>query len=283
MAFNLKMKILKDSVYSLEFFEDFKILWSSPFSGDRGLNMFEAYCLYSFIRKYKPKKIKEMSPNNGFSTFVMSQAILDEGYENELEMFDSYDLSNGFCSEAIEKYSKLKVFKFFGGDAKHTLELSEKVDFFFVDSDHSKSFAEWYINLFQFANFIFVHDINPSEEYHLKYRGADDENKHVGGEPLVVYNFLRQMGYEYDYSQNKTFYSKEFVSKIEEGEYLATWTSVDNEDKNCEKIFWSLLNQINFFEEKPNIIESFIVPNTSENLQLEYKFKSSQSLFFQNF
>ena len=71
--------------------------------------------------------------------------------------------------------------------------------------------------------------------------------------------------------------------KIEEGEYLATWTSVDNEDKNCEKIFWSVLNQINFFEENPNIIESFIVPNTSENLQLEYKFKSSQSLFFQNF
>ena len=278
------MKKLKNSVFSLEFFEDFKTLWSSPFSGDKGLNMFEAYSLYSFIRKYKPKKIKEMSPNNGFSTFVMSQAILDEGYENELEIFDSYDLIEQFCSEASEKSSKLKVFKFFGGDAKNTLELSEKVDFFFVDSDHSKSFAEWYINLFKFADFIFVHDINPSEEYHLKYRGADDENKHSGGEPLVVYNFLRQMGYEYDYSQDKTFYPKEFVSQIEEGEYSATWTSVDNEDKNCEKIFWSLLNQINFFEENPNMVEYFIFPRLNKVLQPDQGLIGpSQSLIFQNF
>jgi len=278
------MKTLKNSVFSLEFFEDFKTLWSSPFSGDKGLNMFEAYSLYSFIRKYKPKKIKEMSPNNGFSTFIMSQAILDEGYENELEIFDSYDLSEQFCSEASEKSSKLKVFKFFGGDAKNTLELSEKVDFFFVDSDHSKNFAEWYINLFKFADFIFVHDINPSEEYHLKYRGADDENKHSGGEPLVVYNFLRQMGYDYDYSQNKTFYPKEFVSQIEEGEYSATWTSVDNEDKNCEKIFWSLLNQINFFEENPNMVEYFIFPRSNKVLQLDQGLIGpSQSLIFQNF
>ena len=278
------MKTLKDSLFSLELFEDFKILWSSHFSGDRGLNMFEAYSLYSFVRKYKPKKIKEMSPNNGFSTFVMSQAILDEGYESELEMFDSYDLKDMFCEEAREKFSKLKVFNFFGGDAKETLNLSEKIDFFFVDSDHSKSFAEWYINLFEFADFIFVHDINPSEEYHLKYRGADDENKHSGGEPLVVYNFLRQMGYEYDYSQDKTFYPKEFVSQIEEGEYSATWTSVDNEDKNCEKIFWSLLNQINFFEENPNMVEYFIFPRLNKVLQPDQGLIGpSQSLIFQNF
>jgi len=280
------MKTLKDSLFSLELFEDFKILWSSHFSGDRGLNMFEAYSLYSFIRKYKPKKIKEMSPNNGFSTFVMSQAILDEGYESELEMFDSYDLKDMFCEEAREKFSKLKVFNFFGGDAKETLNLSEKIDFFFVDSDHSKSFAEWYINLFEFADFIFVHDINPSEEYHLKYRGEHTENKNCGGEPLVIYNFLKQKGYDYDYSHNKTFYSKNFVSQIEEGEYLTKWISVSNSDKNCEKIFWSFLNQINFFEEKPNMVESFIIPNTAEALQKEYGFKvigPSQSLFFQNF
>jgi predicted O-methyltransferase YrrM len=280
------MKKLKDSVFNLESFEDFKTLWNSPFSGDKGLNMFEAYSLYLFIRKYKPKKIKEMSPNNGFSTLVMSQAIVDEGYVDELEMFDSYDLNDCFCEEAREKSSKLKVFNFFVGDAKETLKLNEKIDFFFVDSDHSKSFAEWYVNSLHFADFIFVHDINPSEEYHLKYRGEHTENKYCGGEPLVVYNFLREKGYDYDYSHNKTFYPKNIVSKTEEGEYLAKWISVNNDDKNCEKIFWSLLNQINFFEEKPNMAESFIIHTADEATQLNHGFKvigPSQSLFFQNF
>jgi len=280
------MKILKDSVFSLESFTDFKVLWSTPFSGDRGLNMFEAYCLYLFIRKYKPKKIKEMSPNNGFSTFIMIQAIIDEGYDNDLEMFDSYDLEDKLCKEAREKSSKLKIFNFFKGDAKENLKLNEKIDFFFVDSDHSESFAKWYVNIFHFANFIFVHDINPSEEYHLKYRGENSENKYSGGEPLVIYNFLRDKGYDYDYTYNKTFYHGGFVSRIEEGEYLAKWISLNNKDKNCEKIFWSLLNQIDFFEEKPNMVESFIIPYASEELHLIYGPKmigSSQSLFFQNY
>jgi hypothetical protein len=281
-----KMKTLKDSVFRLEHFGDFKLLWGSSFSGDRGLHMFEAYCLYLFIRKYKPKRIKEMSPNQGFSTFIMSQAIMDEGYCDDLEMFDSYDLEYKFCREASEKSSKLKVFNFFAGDARENLKLDERIDFFFIDSDHSKSFAKWYIDKFHFADFIFVHDINPSEEYHLKYRGGNEENKYSGGEPLVVYDFLRGKGYDYDYVQNKTFYSKEIVSKIEEGEYLAKWISIDNKDKNCERIFWSLLNQIDFFEKNPNVVEFFILPNMNLSSNLNYgsiAIGPSQSLFFENF
>ena len=279
------MRLLKESVFKLEFFENFKNLWKSPFSGDRGLNMFEAYCLYSFIRKYKPKKIKEMSPNNGFSTFIMSQAILDEGYENDLEMFDSYDLEDFFCTEAKGKSSRIKVFRFFQGDAKNSLRLSEKIDFFFVDSDHSKSFAEWYVGLLEFSNFIFVHDINPSEDYHLKFRGHNHEDPYSGGEPLIVYNFLRQKGYEYNSSDNKIFYPKEIVSEIEEGEYVARWESLKNKDLECEKIFWSLLNQIDFIEKNKVIAEEFIYPMRKNTILLPNQslIGPSQSLFFQNF
>lgn len=279
------MEILKNSVFNLDFFEDFKKLWASSFSGDRGLNTFEAYCLYLFIRKYKPRRIKEMSPNNGFSTFVMIQAILDEGYENEIEIFDSYDLSYLFCYEAEEKISKIGAFNFFKGDAKDTFKLNEKIDFFFIDSDHSKNFSEWYINFLNFSDFIFIHDINPSEEYHLKFRGDHTENPYCGGEPLTVYRFLRERGYEY--SKNKTFYPRDFVSSIEEGKYFAEWISVDNDDKNCEKIFWSLLNQIYFLEKKTEIRGYFTLPketiNSEYNQRLGYLFGPSQSLFFQNF
>jgi hypothetical protein len=278
------MKLLKESVFDLEFFENFKNLWKSPFSGDKGLNMFEAYCLYSFIRKYKPKRIKEMSPNNGFSTFVMSQAILDEGYENNIEIFDSYDLGDFFCSEAKEKSSKIKVFRFFQGDAKNNLQLSERIDFFFVDSDHSKRFAEWYVGLLESSDFIFVHDINPSEDYHLKFRGYNHEDPYCGGEPLVIYNFLRSKGYEYSSSENKTFYPRDIVSENEEGEYVSMWESIGNDDKNCEKIFWSLLNQIDFLKENKSVVDDFILPGR-KNLALmpnQSLIGLSQSLFFQN-
>jgi len=278
------MKLLKKSVFDLEFFENFKNLWKSPFSGDKGLNMFEAYCLYSFIRKYKPKRIKEMSPNNGFSTFVMSQAILDEGYENSVEIFDSYDLGDFFCSEAKEKSSKIKVFRFFQGDAKNNLQLSERIDFFFVDSDHSKRFAEWYVGLLESSDFIFVHDINPSEDYHLKFRGYNHEDPYCGGEPLVIYNFLRSKGYEYSSSENKTFYPRDIVSENEEGEYVSIWESAGNDDRDCEKIFWSLLNQIDFLKKNQAIVDDFILPGR-KNLVLmpnQSLIGPSQSLFFQN-
>ena len=132
---------LKSNLLEKKLIEDFERLWESPFSGNRGLHKFECYCLYSFIRTYKPVKIVEMSPDEGFSTFVMLSAILDEGYK--IDFFKSYDLQNKLKRETLEKIQNFPSFSFFEGDASQIISFNEDhIDFFFIDSLGTFTFEE---------------------------------------------------------------------------------------------------------------------------------------------
>jgi hypothetical protein len=269
------MNNLRDNISSHTFLKDFELVWNSDFSGNRGLHKFECYCLYSFIRTYKPRRIVEMSPDEGFSTFVMISAILDEKYGEDMDFFRSYDLKYKFCKEAEEKIQGADFFNFFEGDASKNISLKKgELDFFFIDSDHSRSFAEWYSNFLDSSKYFFIHDIDPSEEYHKKFR-PDDQNFYCGGEPIVIYNFLRGLGFEY--SGDRVSYTTEFYPASQIGEYNSRW---DHKNINFkEKIFWSALEQMDlrYSDNLPD--ETFrIYKSSSSN---EYFFGSSQSLFFE--
>jgi hypothetical protein len=274
------MEDLRNVIKKNIFLSDFEKIWNKPFSGNKGLNKFETYCLYCFIRVYKPKKIKEMSPNDGFSTYIMCNAIIDENFSEEIVFFHSYDIQNTFCSEAITEYGKIKNFQFFLGDAKTTLSINENIDFFFIDSNHSKIFAKWYLQFLNYPNFIFVHDINPSAEYSTKFRSSDLENVYSGGEPFVVYDFLKYKGYKQ--KENKVYLPKEFVSNNESGFYNMEWEC--EKDLDCKNIFWSLNEQIKFlFNDSNQYRENFLLEKSNYTLRNpEVLFGPSQSLFIKN-
>jgi hypothetical protein len=217
-----------------------------------------------------------MSPDEGFSTFIMLNAILDEGYGDEIDFFKSYDLQNKLRPETLDKISNFNFFTFFGGDASKNISFDDNgIDFFFIDSDHSKSFAEWYVDLLPSVKYFFVHDIDPSEEYHIKFR-PDNQNVYCGGEPLVIYNLLRNLGFEY--LEKKISYLSEYYPETQLGEYKSIWTHQDPEKKS--KIFWSSLEQVNFYETLPQVKNRFKIYNSP--ITGNQFFASNQSLFVEN-
>ena len=254
-----KMNLLKEKIKNKEYLNEF-LNTTADFSGNRGLSQFSAYCLYSFIRTYKPKKIIEMSPNYGWSTKIMLSAIRDENYE--IDFFHSYDLKLLLAPDLIKFVKQFKQFKFFEGDAKANLKLNEEIDFFFIDSDHSLEFANWYLPFLDKTKSFFVDDIDPSEEYHKKFR-PDNSNVHCGGEPLVIYNWLREKGYRLKQDKLNYIEKKLTYSENESGEFACYWNH--DELKENEKLFWNHLEQLNYSYFTPENNRNMFYINFDEN------------------
>ena len=127
---------------------------------------------------FKPNNIIEFSPCNGWSTSIMLDALTFNSNNPKLTSYDIHDN----CLQNItsnEKWNKIWDFK--QGDV--TLKFKEwdlnKVNYLFIDSDHSHEFAKKYINELLMPLLIqckinskevivSVHDVfhndNPSEE-----------------------------------------------------------------------------------------------------------------------
>lgn len=236
--------ILLQQVKEQKYYNTF-IEYYNTFKYNKGLGFLTSYMLYLFIREYKPKKIVEMSPDKGWSSFIMINAINDENYN--IEYFKSYDIARSIDNEYVELFNSIlnEKYVFILGDAKKTLNINEKVDLFFIDSDHSYSFAKWYEKYLKFAKYIFVDDINPSIEYQDKFRTPTVlneklklENIHSGGEPYVIYNYLKENNYE---NTNETIkYLGKFFGKNEIGFYKSVWEKNNNSD---DIIWFSIENQ----------------------------------------
>jgi len=101
----------------------------------------EAEITYLLIREFKPKTIVEISPCGGWSTSWILQAIKD----NKLGKLYSYDLVDDSTKTIPPDLSKDKWF-FIKGDIKENInKLPKKIDYLFMDSNHSADFAQWYI------------------------------------------------------------------------------------------------------------------------------------------
>lgn len=128
------------------------------------LDDLEAEITYLLIRARRPKVIVEMSPNGGWSTTWILSALRDNANGGQLQ---SYDLHNTSTRLVPRRLSKGR-WHFVQGDAKKTMVESPEFNYLFVDSDHSKAFAEWYVeNLFPCirpGTMVSIHDIFYSPE-----------------------------------------------------------------------------------------------------------------------
>jgi len=186
-----------------------------------------------------------MSPDKGWSSFIIINAIRDEKYD--IEYFKSYDIQNQISEQYLQLFKQIlnEKYELVIGDAKKTLIINDNIDLFFIDSDHSYSFALWYKQYLKFAKYIFVDDINPDIKYQDKFRTPTKENikmelenVHFGGEPYVIYNYLKHIGYKI--LDKETEYFGNFFGNNEVGFYKSTW----EKNNSSENIIWfSMENQ----------------------------------------
>jgi len=140
--------------YQRHFYSKREQIGLSPMLGDM-----EAEITYLRIRESKPQSVVEISPASGWSTSWILHALKDNG-SGTLYSFDLVD----DCLKVIPSSLSGERWIFFQGDAsKHLNKLPSRIDYLFIDSDHSANFATWYIyNLFpllQQGTTVSAHDI----------------------------------------------------------------------------------------------------------------------------
>ena len=178
------------------------------------------------MRKYLGiKTVFECAPCKGLSTAVIQRA-LPENCEHI-----SFDINNNSADivKNIRKYSgKLKNWKFELGDFRNTVkkyrEEFKKIDFLFIDADHSCEFAKWYLDesgileAMRPGSIIHIHDIYPlDKEPKAKWFVKNGESKYFNQwvfenkhkyEILYTYELSRQREITSSYDKN-LFYNSE--------------------------------------------------------------------------
>ena len=100
----------------------------------------EAEITYLRIRSLRPETVVEVSPFRGWSTTWMLRALRDNE-AGELHSFDLLDDANRFVPGELTARWRLVV-----GDVRDRLgEMPERIGYLFIDSDHGREFAEWYL------------------------------------------------------------------------------------------------------------------------------------------
>jgi predicted O-methyltransferase YrrM len=118
----------------------------------------EAELTYMFIRELKPENVVEFSPCHGYSSLWILNAL----EKNDKGTLFSFDLIKD-----SEKYIPidLKTRRIFvrGNVKENVHKFPYEIDYLFIDSDHSRGFAEWYIkNVFPLVRkniYVSVHDV----------------------------------------------------------------------------------------------------------------------------
>lgn len=95
---------------------------------------------YLLVRKFKPETIVEISPAGGWSTAWFLTALRDNG-TGKLYSYDIIDMA----TKTVPKRLSENRWIFNLGDVRKA-KLPEKIDYLFIDADHSAQFAEWYLN-----------------------------------------------------------------------------------------------------------------------------------------
>ena len=151
--------------------------------------------LYSIIRKIKPKKILEISPQYGRSTKIMLSAVRKNNKYCEILSYDVISDSSNLNTNDSAVKRELIV-----GDVKSTININDIIecDFLFMDSDHSYGFGKWYSqNIIPHLKnniLVYIHDwpTYASDGAGCNYlphtsRGKfENQNLHGDGEPRAV-------------------------------------------------------------------------------------------------
>lgn len=132
------------------------------------LDDLESEITYLLIRDRKPKVIVEMSPNTGWSTTWILQALRDNTAGGQLWSYDLHDTS----TKLVPPDLAAGRWHFVLGDAQQTTMKAPEFDYLFIDSDHTASFARWYVEALlprvRAGVVVSIHDVfhyaQPSEE-----------------------------------------------------------------------------------------------------------------------
>ena len=121
----------------------------NSFGGRRGweprmltqLDDIAAELTYLLLRRHEPEHVVEISPCHGWSSCWILSALRDNG-AGELH---SYDLL-GIAPRNVPADLRASRWHFHRGDVRAAPErIPEHIDFLFMDSDHSRAFADWYV------------------------------------------------------------------------------------------------------------------------------------------
>jgi len=105
----------------------------------------EAEILCLLLLHFKPKIIYEFSPCGGWSTMYILNSLFLSG--NTSARVNSYDIHDTSC-KLINKFEDLSsIWNFHLGNVLDEFNNFDfNMDYLFIDSDHSKEFAENYVN-----------------------------------------------------------------------------------------------------------------------------------------
>jgi predicted O-methyltransferase YrrM len=102
---------------------------------------FDSELTYLFLRAIQPDTVVEISPAGGWSTSWILSALRDN-HRGALYSFDLMDDSTRTLPSSL----RVGRWYFTQGDVKKkAAALPPRIDYLFLDSDHSHEFAEWYL------------------------------------------------------------------------------------------------------------------------------------------
>jgi predicted O-methyltransferase YrrM len=196
----------------------------------------EAEITYLLIREFKPKNIVEISPCGGWSSSWILHAIRD----NKFGKLYSYDLIDK-CLKNVPKFLIKNNWEFIQGDIKRNLnKLPKKVDYLFMDSDHSSEFANWYIeNIFpKLSNGtpINVHDVFTPEHILSETEKSKTNNFFKDVESKVIINWLKKKNINY-YTTSPLVFNDRYEKII----------TIKHELKLSKKIHLNITNSMIYF------------------------------------
>ncbi|MEP7000606.1 MAG: class I SAM-dependent methyltransferase [bacterium] len=106
---------------------------------DPGLDDIEAEITYLLLREQRPARVIEIGASGGWSTSWILHALRDNG-TGSLHSYDIVDYALGNLPTDLADGR----WHFHVGDVRRA-DLTEPIDYLFIDCDHSREFAEWYL------------------------------------------------------------------------------------------------------------------------------------------
>ncbi len=98
---------------------------------------------YLLIRRFRPRTVVEISPCGGWSTTWLLSALRDVGQGH----LYSYDLIDDSTRTVPPRLSERRWTFTLGDVRKLESTLPAHIDYLFMDAEHSRTFAEWYLSV----------------------------------------------------------------------------------------------------------------------------------------
>lgn len=140
---------------------------------------------YLLLRDERPETVVEISPCGGWSTAWILNALRDNG-SGHLHSFDVLDHS--VAKVPADLADGIRTFHL--GDVMRSPHIPDRIDFLFMDSDHTAPFAEWYVR------HVFPR-VRPGGVVVVDDVFQPGGPAASGGEGPVVLDWLRQRGIEW--------------------------------------------------------------------------------------